>query len=1100
MNKTTLKRFASWAREELLHRVNLKMQEYGVFATHTIDPDGEVLEKRVLSPVEILGRRALVKEISRLELLHNSREKAIATLLEDVAYTWFNRFIALRFMEVNGYLPSKVRVFSNTKNTFQPQILVEAFHMDETWIDREKLFSYKGQNDREGLYRWLLVAQCNALFAPLPHMFSPLNAYTVLLMPDCLLDNQSVIGEMVRAIPLEDWETVEIIGWLFQYYNDQKKDSIIHSLGGKAIQKEDIPAATQVFTTDWVVSYMVDNSLGRYWLERNPTSPLREKLTYFVPSSSDETTLPPIAPEDLTFFDPCMGSGHMLTYAFDVLMEIYVECGYSTPNAVESILTHNLFGVDIDKRTHQLAYFSLMMKARGKDEDFFKKKIVPKVYAPFDDETLEHFGSLYLPNKEELLANPPTKTNSSAFNNWQWMQLLTRKYVVVCTNPPYLNKYNQTLKAFLTTHYKKYLKDLFSVFMIRNFDFCQEGGYSAFMTPNVWMFLQSYEALRKKILQEKSVVSLVQLAKGSFYSEATVDVCAFIFQNSPNRQKGVYIRLENGKPDMDAQREMLLEGLSTPHCPYMYETDKAQFAKVPGMLLAYWFNEKLLDVFRHPKLQDAVLFRQGMATSDNNRFVRLWHEVARADISFHEHSLLSAKESQKKWFPFNKGGKRRKWYGNQTHVVNWFNDGEEMKGYTSTLSQGMNVRLKSREYYFKPCFSWSKISGSQVSFRYYPQGFAFDVAGCCAFDYGEFLHYYLGLCNSSVTNAILQLLSPTLNSELEHLKKLPLLVDLGQKARIDQLVQTCISLSKDDWDAFETAWTFTKHPLCPSNGTDSKKKDALIRTAFERWAEICENRFATLKACEEELNAIFISIYSLEGEVSPTVEDKDISLRKADYVRDVKGFISYVVGCMFGRFTHEKIQVVKDNILLLYKEEGNGKDITTRFTHALKEMYGKSTLQENLRFIADALDTNGTAVEKIRHYFTHEFAREHHKMYDQRPMYWQLQSGKKNAFQALIYIHRYHPSSLAHLRTKYLRPLQTQLQLEITEREQTLSQAEATARQKIRKQLQLMRQKASELQHYEEKVHHLSQEMPLLPLDDGILTNYKKLQEILLKV
>ena len=623
MNKSAIQKFAMWARTTLMEQVAQRAYQYGITQDGYGGENAITVNGMALSSQEQSQRRELVREI---------QTKGYDQVVEEVAYTWFNRFIALRYMEVNNYLPSHIRVFSNAQGAFDPEILKEALHIDLPGLDQSRVAEYIEKNETEALYRYLLLTQCNALNEGLPKMFEKMGGYTELLFPNNMLRPDSVLGRMVADIPEEDWtDQVQIIGWLYQYYGLEKHNEVVN-INKSAVTREDIPAATQLFTTDWVVRYIVDNSLGRYWLERHPESKLREKLEYLVVPKSGE--LPYIAevvtPQELTFLDPCVGSGHILVYAFDVLIEIYKECGYSERDAVSEILQHNLFGLDIDDRAVQLAYFAVMMKARQYDRRIFTRGIRPQVYAPTrSDGELWEFGSLVQVNTLEAMPQQPDEVSlfqqsyEDQLNDWNYRRLLSQKYVAVCTNPPYLNKYNPKLKEYVNNNYKDYSGDLFSVFIYRNLLFCQVDGYCGFMTPFVWMFIKTYEKLREFIIQNKSITTLIQMEYSAF-EEATVPICSFVLQNKKADEPGLYFRLSDFKGGMEVQRQKVLEAIADPDCGYFYTAQQSNFSKIPGAPVAYWVKSQIQDIFALvPKFPGNT--RKGVLTGDNDRFLRLWH-------------------------------------------------------------------------------------------------------------------------------------------------------------------------------------------------------------------------------------------------------------------------------------------------------------------------------------------------------------------------------------------------------------------------------------------------------------------------------------------
>lgn len=856
MNKSKIQKFAVDGHKLLYKQIAQRAYQYGIEEGNVGKADATEVRGRILSPLEKSQRAALIAEINA---------NGYPQTIEHVTYIWFNRIVALRFMEVNNYLPSHIRVFSDASGAFKPEILNDVLHLEMEGLDKAQIAEYIENNNTEELYRYLLLTQCAELKAALPDIFvfgARDRDYTELLFPNNSLSGDSFIAKMLSETDeKEDWQdAVQIIGWLYQYYNDERKNEVINIYKG-TVKKEDIPAATQLFTTDWVVRYMVDNSLGRYWIERHPESKLAEKLEFFVTPKNGEINHIDefVKPEDVRFLDPCMGSGHILVYAFDVLMEIYKESGYTERDAAAMIVQNNLFGLDIDDRASQLAYFAVMMKARSYDRRFLSRGIKPNVLAIKESNrmgadvrnelttdvemnaTSRYLVDTFRDAKELgsiITAEPKDYDGYIAYldscdgqgqltmEDADWLQntrpmlkalarqakVLAAKYPVVCTNPPYLNKIEGRLKTFVTENYKDYSGDLFSIFTYRNLMFCKQDGYCGYMTPFVWMFIKTYEKLREFIIRNKSITTLVQMEYSAF-EEATVPICSFVLKNGKATENGLYFKLSDFKGGMEVQKQKVLEALADKNCGYFYEADQSNFSKIPGSPVAYWASKTVLELFEQKCIDNYVLFRQGMATSDNNRFLRLWYEVLLTKENFNATDLRDAEQSNKKWFAYNKGGEYRKWYGNAEYVVNWENDGREMKAYTSTLTQGMNVRLKSREYYFKECISWSKISSGNIAFRFYPEGFAFDVAGCCIFDTGDYKNYFLGLLNSQLTVSLTKFLSPTLNYELDHLKKVPVIIDENKASNVNSIVRLNIEISKEDWDSYETSWDFKRNPL-----------------------------------------------------------------------------------------------------------------------------------------------------------------------------------------------------------------------------------------------------------------------------------------------
>ncbi|MBQ7647408.1 MAG: BREX-1 system adenine-specific DNA-methyltransferase PglX [Clostridia bacterium] len=843
MNKTSIKNFAVSARRLLLTAVERKAFEFGVTGKGDDRYDLVSFAGRIFTENEQEQRR---------ELLDRIKSNGFECVIEEVAYTWFNRFIALRFMEVNGYLPSKVRVFSDAEGRFIPEIMKEAAFVDISGIDREKVLSMIDEQQNEELYKYLIIAQCNELSCGLPYMFEKIYNWTELLFPNNLLRSDSVIALMINSIPEEDWtDQVELLGWLYQSYITEKHEEAIDPLRGSIVKKEDVPAATQLFTTDWVVRYILDNSLGRYWMERCPGSRLYEKLGFYIRSEKDdlrETSEVP-KPEEIKVLDPCVGSGHFLSYAFDILLEIYRECGWTDRDAARSIIQNNLYGLDIDDRTVQLARFSLAMKARRYNRRILNDLILINIVSIEESDRLtaemietvvpndenirktiydlknayinaREFGSLiYAPEtdlkalKDGLEDIPYTDLlySKDAYSIIaplvRQTEILGRKYDVVATNPPYLNRYSRELRQFINDNFADYKGDLFSVFMYRNFAFCKENGYSGFMTPNVWMFIKTYVKLRKFILENKSISSLIQLAKGSFFKEATVDICAFVLRNGESREKGTYFRLEDFKGGMDLQREKVLEAISDKSCSYRYEVSSAELAGIPDCPIAYFLPDT--GIFDKDRLGNHIDARIGMVSGDNERFLRVWFEVAFDNIEFN--ALPGIDPMEKKWYPLQKGGEFRLWYGNDHYVINWKNDGYELK---NDNYKGDRVRSHNYngEQQFKEGITWNSISSSRFHCRYSPQGFTYDAAGpLCEIKERENLYYILAFLSSKTADYFFGIINPTINFPSGYLSALPFVISDFKK--VTGLSKECVELSKDDWDSFEISKEFRRHPL-----------------------------------------------------------------------------------------------------------------------------------------------------------------------------------------------------------------------------------------------------------------------------------------------
>ena len=1153
MDKNAIKKFAVWARRELIERVSQKAMQYGIEKDNIVDAAADSINEKVLTDTQKNQRRALISQINA---------KGYEEVMEEVAYTWFNRLIALRFMEVNGYLPTRVRVFTDEENNFKPQIIDEALHLDLDGLNMEKVYEFKNANQTEELYKYLLINQCNALNSVLPGMFQRISDYTELLLPDNLLREGSVIEQMIFSIPEEDWrDAVQIIGWLYQYYNAEKKDEVFAALKKNVkITKENIPAATQLFTPDWIVRYMVENSLGRLWVEGHPNDELKSGWKYYLEEAEQEPEVQvqlaeirkeyaAMTPEQIKCIDPCCGSGHILAYLFDVLVQIYESYGYTTREAVESIVKNNLYGLDIDDRAAQLAYFAVMMKARQYDRRFFSRQIQPNVYAIQESNGVDRYALEYFCNGDSKLKvamdsiitemhdakeygsilnitpvdfaaiyarfdevwDDISMSKENVLNSLlplvQVAEALAQKYDVVVTNPPYMGSSGMSgkLSDFVKKFYPTSKSDLFAIFIESCGQMAKKNGYQAMITQHAWLFLSSFEKLRTKLLQ-KDTINMAHLGARAFeeIGGEVVQTTSFVMRNShiPD-YKGIYCRLIE-PTTQQGKENMFLGGENR------YMTQQSNFSKIPGSPVAYWVSQQIVQAFlTGDRLGDISKPRQGMATTNNNRFLRLWYEVEHDNIGFDLNSIEDT-ICEKKWYPYNKGGDFRKWYGNNDYVVNFKNKGEEVCSYIdATSAVNSKGRVINREHYFHECISWSLVSSGNIAFRYKQNGFIFDVAGMSCFAPHDMLMYLLGLNNSKVVRTLMATLAPTINFQAGDIANIPVIRKHSEIPAINELVEENITYEVRDWDSFETSWDFTKHPLIRPVST--------VVDAFAQWQAECNNRFAQLKANEEELNRIFIDIYGLQDELTPEVEDKDVTVRKADLQRDVKSLISYAVGCMFGRYSLDVDGLAyaggewdsskyitypadKDNIIPICDDEYFDDDIVGRFVKFIEMVYGRDTLEENLKFIADALGGKGQPREVIRNYFLNDFYADHCKIYQKRPIYWLFDSGKKNGFKALIYMHRYQPDTIARIRTDYVHEQQSRYRTAITDMENRIANASTSERVKLNKALTKLKDQDAELRSYEEKIHHLADQMITIDLDDGVKVNYAKFQDVLAKI
>ena len=1150
MNKSSIKNYAVWARNELIERVSQKAYEYGVTESSIPALNTETINGRLLSQEEKKQLNELIREVKTNGFHH---------VIEEVAYTWFNRFIALRFMEVNNYLPQRVRVFTNENNEFKPEILTEAIHIEIDGLDKQKVFDYIEKNNEEELYKYLLLTLCNDMNAYLPDMFTSIKDYKTLLFPNNLLREDSVLDKLVKDIDEEDWkEQVQIIGWLYQYYNSELKDIVMKK---KNYTKDDIPAATQLFTPDWIVRYMTENSLGRLWVDGHPDFK-HDNWKYYLEEAPQEKEVEEklkkikeehakLKPEDIKVLEPCMGSGHILVYAFDVLMDIYRESGWSDKDAAKSILENNLYGLEIDERAYHLAYFSLMMKARSYNRRILSKSTKVNVleirepsreYKKEYNQYLKDYTEVakYLVEEFKYAKELGSITNIeysveqlTKFNEYltelkenkdtlgiieqadilelydllkplvRQAILLTQKYDVVITNPPYMAP-DAIQKPYVQKYYPDSKSDLFAVFIEKCHDFIKPNAYQAMITMHSWMFLSSFEKLRTKLLKDNTIINMAHLGARAFdeIGGEVVQTTTFIFNNAYIKDYNSTFKRLVDYNSQDSKENAFLGDDN------LYHSSSTNFSKIPGSPIAYWVNLNIINTFSEKNFSHFVHAVKGLDTCDNNTFTRVWFEINFNKIGLNINSIQDT--FNHKWFPYCKGGEFRRWYGNYNYVVNWENDGFVLRNLRDEKGK-IKSRPQNIRFYFKPGLTWSTISSYKISLRYMNNAI-FGGGGSGMF--GDNIKYFLGIINSNVANYYLGILNPTLNILVGDIISLP--VKIQREDTIINLVDNNISLSKSDWDSFETSWDFKVHPLV-------KNHVNRISEAYKLWDEECEDRFNTLKSNEEELNKIFIDIYGLQDELTPEVEDKDVTVRKADLTRDIKSFISYAVGCMFGRYSLDTEGLAyaggewkaskyktyipdKDDIIPITDEEYFEDDIVTRFIEFIKVVYGEETLEENLQFIAEALGGSGNAREVIRNYFLNEFYKDHCDTYQvtgskKRPIYWLFESGKNNGFKALVYIHRYSKDLIARMRTGYVHELQSRYRTQISLlKDQIDSSKSQSEKVKLEKEHKKIKEQLTELSKYEEKVHHYADMMVEMDLDDGVRANYAKFEDLLAKI
>ena len=1211
MNKSAIKNFAIWARNKLITDISYRAGLMGITAEGIAEelPQSmggtEFYDIGTETPYSISGdaikQRKKLVEVIREKEADTDYATAYKYIIEEVAYTWFNRLIAIRFMEVNEYLPTHIRVLSSDSGKLEPDIVTNPFdtELEFTAEEKEKIIQLKTDNRLDELFCMLFIKQCNELNENLPALFEKTNDYTELLLNISVIDREGVVYKLVHDISEDDFNIekggqVEIIGWLYQYYNTEPKAQVFARPSGTKIRKEDVPAATQLFTPDWIVRYMVENSLGRLWVEGHPNDELKANWKYYLEEAKQEPEVEEklaeirreyakLSPEDIKLIDPCMGSGHILVYAFDVLMQIYESAGYGQRDAARSILENNIYGLDIDDRAFQLAYFAVMMKARQYNRRILTGEHKPNLYSikesnGINRNHLKYFGmNLSEDDKEKAVSQVNALLDTFidakeygsilAVEEYDWKLLesfvadseptgqismetvgiedtkeallqmieqgkvLGQKYWVTVTNPPYAGGSNLSVKLnnYLKKNYPDSKTDLFAVFIERCGKMIMENGYQSMITQHSWMFLSSFEKLRKKMMKNE-IINMAHLGARAFEEIGGEVVQTTSFVQCVKHiagYKGTYCRLVEPN-SQDGKEEMFITKRNR------YVSIQDNFAKISGEPIAYWITSNSFHVFEYNTLGDVATASVGIQTGDNEIFVHLWWEIIFNDICFTAKMKYDSFQ-EKKHFPYNKGGEFRKWSGNDYYVVLWQDDGKEVK--LSSIRTGHHYQQYSDELKFRPSVTWSRVTSGLPAFRYKQYGYLADMAGFCMYSNNIDLRLVVAFCNSAVSTYYLKIFAPTLNIMTGQVLALPFIRELNVD-RIIEIVDLCILNTKLNWDSYETSWDFKYHPIIKNSICDTTiaTEPRTISDTYHSWVSECEQRFLGLKANEEELNRIFIDIYGLQDELTPEVLEKDVtvhrvydskedvpeSMKGSAYIRtkrdEIVSLLSYAIGCMFGRYSldteglafaggewdESKYTIFKpdaDNIIPLTDEEYLEDDIISRLCTWLKVVYGDDTLEENLDFIAKALGNKGnTSREIIRSYFLNNFFKDHCQTYSvtgsgKRPIYWLFDSGKQNGFKALIYLHRYNADTVGNLRIDYLHRMQRIYESEIGRMQDTIDHssnarevAAATKRkEKLQKQLK-------ECREYDEKIAHLALSRIELDLDDGVKVNYRKLQ------
>jgi hypothetical protein len=1180
MNKANLKSYAPQARKDFIAAVTARANLLGLS-----EKAGslEVAPAQSQGDVTLIGGQAWPAKVSgqRDKLIKRIRQDGFAPTMEAVAYTWFNRFAALRYMELHDYLGHGHRALSSTAGGL-PDILTHATDLsnDLPGLNAAKVTELKLAGNRDGeLYRMLLVAQCNALSRAMPFLFERIDDDSELLLPDNLLRSDSVIARLVAEIPEEDWAEVEIIGWLYQFYISEKKDQVI----GKVVKSEDIPAATQLFTPNWIVQYLVQNSVGRLWLMANPQSTLAKEWPYYITPGEQAPEVQAqldaliqtrvledgdtLDPESITVLDPACGSGHILVVAYDVLKAIYLERGYQPRAIPRLILEKNLYGLDIDDRAAQMAGFALLMKARAYDRRLFTTTDdagnlqPPKLnvlslqeskglsadelathLTPFKVqratitallEIFEHaktFGSLIqipyalkmhlavLPQMLGIVKQSGDMYAIAAANDLLPLvlqaQVLAMQFDAVVANPPYMGGkgMNPALKDYARSTYPDSKSDLFSMFMERGFEWNKQSGFNSMVTMQSWMFLSSFESMREKLLRERTIQTMAHLGSRAF-SEITgeiVQTTAFIF----NRRnfvgfKPVFFRLVEG-PEENKQKN-LTAGLKR-----FDSVIQSDFHEIPGSPLAYWISANLRNAFvgKSP-LADVMESRVGMATGDNVRFVRAWFEVEIFRIGF-DRSREQAKLSNRKWFPYANGGEANKWYGNHYDVVDWENDGKTLQ---SDLHESGRIRAHNfnLDKIFLGGATWSLINSNFFAVRLMPKGFLFSSGAPSLFCNEEDLYPIVGYLNSPFASFLLKAINPTLNNNSGDIDKLPYALTPSQRAEAGVIVKRIVALSKEDWDRSEVSWDFSCLPIVSQGGGES------LETAWKQSALNTMQRIVEIKSLEERNNSLFINAYGLQDELSPEVPESQITLVRADREKDCQRLISYAIGCMMGRYSLDEPGLIyahsgnvgfehdhyatfpadADGIVPITDELWFADDAASRIRDFLRAVWGPDTLEENMAWLAESLGnkTSETPAETIRRYIADKFFKDHLQTYKKRPIYWLFSSGKQGAFQALVYLHRYHEGTLARLRAEYVVPLTGKIQsrIEMLQKD-ALAASSTAARNKLAKEVEKLKKKHVELLAYDEQLRHHADMRITLDLDDGVKVNYGKFGDLLAEV
>ena len=1162
MDKRVLQTFAVWAKDNLEQQIEVSLKTLGI----NNDNDFRKAQRRGEYTIIDGDANSYSSDLfeKRNQIINQVTQKGYKNLIEEVAYTWFNRLVALRFIELHNFLPHGFRVLSSTNGSVEPDILKNLnLVKDDLRLNIDKCEKFKGQNKIEELFRYVLIQQCNALSDVLPMLFSWDLGYMELLLPKSMLIGETILTRLVE-IPEDNFKNdVEIIGWMYQFYISAKKDAV--NSAKKTITKDTLPAVTQLFTPDWIVRYMAENSVGRIWMESYPQSQLRRSMNYYVDDPEqmpevqkklDEIKYKNVEPENIHIIEPCSGSGHILVYVMELLYKMYEEKGYNRRDIPTLILKNNLVGLDVDKRASQLASFALIMKARTLNNRFFRKEyyILPRVYELQDSHEMEALD--YKNNMKGLKEFSDAEINTvcklvDTFENGKTIgslikvpaldysiienvidkleqnkiptmfganfvtqlkillnqaNVLSEKYDVMITNPPYISpaSMDDSVKIYANKMYPSSKTDMFAMFM--ETDLVKPNGFTAMINMHSWMFISSYDNLRRTILSTKHFNTMIHLGTHAFdtIGGEKVQTTSFVMRSCPIGGMGVYHRLVM----CNDKEQGFLEGDG-----YRFIYDQRKYGEISGSPIAYWISNSIRSAYRNGlALGKIAAPRKGCSTSKNSKFLRLWFEVSLTGINLNAKTIDAKESCVRRWYPYNKGGGYRKWYGNNEYLIDWFNDAAEIRSIKTSV-------IANYQYFCVPGLTWSTVSREKFSIRWFDEGFIFDNGGCCIFELGDKRPYIIALLNSSIFKYIFGQMNPTMNFQSGEVAKFPVLY--APNMGVEALAMENVSISKEDWDSFETSWGFSHHPLVLQQSEKAKfveeNKDNIDSVAwhYTRWAKECQKRFDNLKTNEKEINRIFIDIYGLQNEMTSEVNDTDITVRLADRERDIKSLISYLVGVVMGRYSLDTPRIVyaggewdsslyrtyqpdDDGIVPIYRGIGMENGLTAQLFDLIKLIYGNDSYRKNIDFIAESLGrkSNESSEETLNRYLNDGFFADHLKIYQKCPIYWLFSSGKNSGFKCLVYMHRYTSETLARINSRYFLPESTRLKNDLEELVGRLAKANGREQVRLEKERQKLAAAYNEAIEYGQVLDYMANQYIEIDLDDGVINNYAKFQNV----